>query len=97
MQDDDYCSKLIFSLTKSLLAHILYMRGMIPATILQLDKYLANYQQENTVERVSTKIRKERKKALAVSKLISEMNLLLSEFESIIASSIKVERSCSTY
>ena len=90
MEDYDNNIKLFVSLTRTLLAHILYMRGMIPATIQQLDKYLFAYQQENKDEVVCSRNRKEQKKAIAVSKLINEINLLLSEFGSILVGSTKV-------
>lgn len=92
MQEDNR-GKLISCLTRTLLAHILYMRGIIPATIPHLEKYISNYEQERMDElAVSTKDRKERKKAVAASKFMNEMNLLLIEFESVITSSIEVLR-----
>ena len=90
MEGYDTNIKLVVNLTRTLLAHILYMRGMIPATIQQLDKYLSDYQQEKSCEVVSSKNRKEQKKAIAVSKLISEINMILSEFESVLVGSTKV-------
>eukprot|EP01036_Dinobryon_divergens_P029756 gene29756-38897_t len=66
---------------------------MIPATIPHLEKYISNYEQERRDELVSsTKDRKERKKALATSKFLNELNLLLNEFESVITSSIEESR-----
>ena len=91
MEDYDNNIKLFVSLTRTLLAHILYMRGMIPATIQQLDKYLFAYQQEEKKDEiVCSRNRKEQKKAIAVSKLINQINLLLSEFGSILVGSTKV-------
>ena len=91
-KEDNNRGKLISCLTRTLLAHILYMRGMIPTTIPHLEKYISNYEQERVDELVSsTKNRKEKKKALAASKFMNEMNFLLIEFESVITSSIEVD------